>query len=335
MLNFLFFGGCMKAWLASAVCFLSALPLGARAAAPADDQYPSRPLRFVIPFPAGGSTDLIARIVGQRLSGSIGLPVIVDNRPGAAGLLAAEIVARAAPNGYTVLMHTASYATTIAIMAKVPFDPFKDITPITQLVTSALLIAVNANSPMKTMQDLISTARAKPGSLNYGSVGVGSINHLSNEVLNRMAKINTVHVPFKGAAAAITGIFTGEVQMFLGGFTDIVPQIKAGRLRPLAVTSAGRSPFLPDVPTIAESGVPNYVVPYWSGLFGTGGTPRSIILRLNQEVGKILQSQEVRDRFALESAEPAPTTPEAFGKLVRDQIDFWRQIAREAEIKPE
>jgi len=260
--------------------------------------YPNRAIRMLVPFAPGGNTDILARIVGQRMSESWGKPVVIDNRAGGSGVIASEIVAKAPPDGYTILMGTASFATTIAIQARVPFDPFNDLTPITQLVASALLIVVNVNSPVKTMRDLIALARAKPGWLNYGTAGIGSINHLSNEVLNRMAKINTVHVPFKGAAAAITGLLSGEVHMFLGSITDIMPQIKAGRLHPIAVTAAERSPFMPDVPTIAESGVPGFVVTFWSGLFGTGGTPRSIILRLNQEVGNILQSQEVRDRFA-------------------------------------
>ena len=326
-------GSCTKAWLAGALCVLSSLPLAAGAAA--SDDYPNRPLRFIVPFPAGGSTDIIARIIGQQLTESMGRAVVIDNRPGAAGLLGAEIIARAPADGYTIMIHSASLTNSVAIQPKLTFDPFKDFTPITHLADTPLLMTVNANLPAKTTQDWIALARAKPGSLNYGSAGVGGLIQFAMEMFNRTAKIQTVHVPFKGGTPAVAALMGGQIQMLMMPMLDVMPQTKAGRLRSLAVSSAKRSPFLPDVPTIAESGVPGFAVSQWWGLFAPGGLPQPITLRLNQEVGKVLQSQMMRDRLAMDGAVPVHNTPEALAKLVRDEIETWRRIAREAGIKPE
>jgi len=303
--------------------------------AAAQSGYPNRPLRFVVPFTPGGSNDIFARVIGQRLSEAMGQPVLIDNRPGAGGLLGAEIVAKAPPDGYNLMIHSTSFTTNVAIQPKVAFDPVRDIAPITKLGEGSLLMAVNVNSPIRTMQDLLAAARARPGTLNYGSSGSGGVNHLATEVLNRMAKIDTVHIPYKGIGPAVTDLLGGQIQILLSGIPNVMPQVKAGKLRPLAVSTAKRSAFLPEVPTIAESGVPGYSVVLWWGLFAPGGTPRPIIARLNQEVGKILLSTEMRERLAAEGAEPTPTSPEEFAALVREEIQFWRRIAREAGIKPE
>ena len=303
--------------------------------AAAQSGYPNRPLRFVVPFTPGGSNDIFARVIGQRLSEAMGQPVLIDNRPGAGGLLGAEIVAKAPPDGYNLMIHSTSFTTNVAIQPKVAFDPVRDIAPITKLGEGSLLMAVNVNSPIRTMQDLLAAARARPGTLNYGSSGSGGVNHLATEVLNRMAKIDTVHIPYKGIGPAVTDLLGGQIQILLSGIPNVMPQVKAGKLRPLAVSTAKRSAFLPEVPTIAESGVPGYSVVLWWGLFAPGGTPRPIIARLNQEVGKILLSTEMRERLAAEGAEPTPTSPEEFAALVREEIQFWRKVAREAGIKPE
>lgn len=324
----------MKVCLVGAVCVASALQLTAPDVF-AWDEYPERALRFIVPFPAGASNDIFARIIGRQLTESMGRPVIIDNRPGASGLLAADIVAKAAPDGYTIMIHSASLTTSVAIQPKVPFDPFKDFAPLTQLAVAPLLMVVNANSPAKTMQELVALARNKPGSLNYGSSGIGSVLHLGTEVLNRMARIETVHVAFKGGAPAVVALVGGQIQMLLTPVPDVNPQIKAGRLRALAVSAARRTSFMPDVPTFAESGLPDFAVTQWFGLFATGGTPPAVVQRLNQEVGKTLQSQELLDRFADAGAERVASTPEAFARLVRDEIGFWRNIVREAGIKPE
>jgi len=303
--------------------------------AAAQSGYPNRPLRFVVPFTPGGSNDIFARVIGQRLSEAMGQPVLIDNRPGAGGLFGAEIVAKAPPDGYNLMIHSTSFTTNAAIQPKIAFDPVRDIAPITKLGEGSLLMAVNANSSIKTMQDLLAAARARPGTLNYGSSGIGGVNHLATEVLNRMAKIDTVHIPYKGIGPAVADLLGGQIQILLSGVPNVMPQVKAGKLRPLAVSTTKRSAFLPEVPTIAESGVPGYSVVLWWGLFAPGGTPRPIIARLNQEVGKILLSAEMRERLAAEGAEPTPTSPEEFAALVRDEIQFWRKIAREAGIKPE
>lgn len=297
--------------------------------------YPNRPLRFVVPFTPGGSNDIFGRVLGARLSEAMGQPVLIDNRPGAGGLLGAGIVAKAPPDGYNLMIHSTSFTTNVALQPRLAFDPLRDIAPITQLGAGSLLMTVAANSSIRSMQELIAAARAKPGSLNYGSSGTGGVNHLATEVLNRMAKIETVHVPYKGIGPAVTDLLGGQIQLLLSGIPNVMPQVKSGRLRPLAVSTARRSAFLPDVPTIAESGVPGYAVTLWWGLFAPGGTPRPIITRLNAEVARILESSEMRERLAAEGAEPTPMTPEAFARIVRDEIEFWRRVAREAGVKPE
>lgn len=297
--------------------------------------YPNRPLRFVVPFTPGGSNDIFGRVLGARLSESMGQPVLIDNRPGAGGLLGAGIVAKAPPDGYNLMIHSTSFTTNVALQPKLAFDPLRDIAPITQLGAGSLLMTVAANFPVRTMQELIAAARAKPGALNYGSSGTGGVNHLATEVLNRMAKIETVHVPYKGIGPAVADLLGGQIQLLLSGIPNVMPQVKSGRLRPLAVSTARRSPFLPDVPTMAESGVPGYAVTLWWGLFAPGGTPRPIITRLNTEVARILESAEMRERLAAEGAEPTPMTPEAFARIVREEIEFWRRIAREAGVKAE
>jgi tripartite-type tricarboxylate transporter receptor subunit TctC len=265
----------------------------------------------------------------------MGQPVLIDNRPGAGGLLGAGIVAKAPPDGYNLMIHSTSFTTSVAIQSKVPFDPFRDIAPVTRLGMGALMITVSSEFPAKTMQELIALARARPGALNYGSSGSGGINHLATEVLNRMAKMQTVHVPYKGIGPALADLIGGQIQFLLSGIPNVMPQVKSGRVRALAVSTPARSPFVPDVPTIAESGVPGYAVVLWWGLFAPGGTPRPIIDRLNAETVKVLQTAEMRDRLAAEGAEPAGTTPEAFARIVREEILFWRSVARDAAIRPD
>ncbi|MCC6535740.1 MAG: tripartite tricarboxylate transporter substrate binding protein [Burkholderiales bacterium] len=321
------------AWIAA--CALSALPLAAGAAVPARDDYPSRPLRFIVPFPSGGSTDIIARFISQRLTESLGKPVVIDNRPGAAGLLGAEIIAKSPPDGYSIMIHSASLTTSVAVQPKVSFDMLKDFTPITNLVETPLLMTVHPSVPAKTLQELLALARAKPGALNYGSAGVGGVIQFAMEMLNRMAKTDLVHVPFKGGTPAIAAILGGQIHILMMPMLDVQPQVKIGKLRALAVSSSTRSRFMPDIPTISDSGVPGYAASQWWGLFAPAGLPQAITLRLNQEVGKIMRSQEMRDRLAVDAAEPAPSTPEAFAKHLRNELETWRRVAREAGIKPE
>jgi tripartite-type tricarboxylate transporter receptor subunit TctC len=322
------------AWIAAIFFSLSASWVMA-APAVEKDGYPSRALRFIVPFPAGATNDIYARIIGRHLAESMGQPVIVDNRPGASGLLATEMVANAQRDGYTIMIHSSSLTTAIAIQPKTSFDPFKDLTPVIELAVAPLLMTITAGSPIKTMPELLAYARAKPGALNYGSSGIGSILHLGTEVLNRMANINTVHVSFKGGAPAVVALAGGEIQMYLTPMLDVMPQIKAGKVRVIAVSSAKRSSYMPDLPTIAESGVPGYAVSQWFGLFSTGAVPAAAVQRLNQEVVAMSQARELLDRFADAGAERVMGTPAAFSKQYRDDVVFWRKVVREANIKAE
>jgi tripartite-type tricarboxylate transporter receptor subunit TctC len=305
----------------------------AAAAQPVD--YPNRPFRLVVPFAPGGSVDVFARLVGQRLGDALGQPVVIDNRGGAGSILGMEIVARAPADGYNLLIHSAAFTTAAALHAKLSFDPEKDLLPIAQLGAGANILTVNADSPVKTLADLLATARAQPGKLNYGSGGPGSSSHLTTEVLLRMAKVDIVHVPYKGLGPAVTALLGAQVQVLLVGMPNVMPQIRAGRLRALAVSTAKRSPFAPEVPTIAEAGVPGYAASNWWGMWGPGGTPRPIVRRLNEVVGRILEGSELRERLAAEGAEPVAATPEAFGRMVREEIALWRKVVREIGVKPE
>ncbi|MCE2947304.1 MAG: tripartite tricarboxylate transporter substrate binding protein [bacterium] len=308
------------------------LPVAAHAQGKGD--FPNRPLRLVVPFAAGGSNDIIARVLGARLADAFGQTVLVDNRPGAGGLLGAEIVARAPPDGYNLMVHSASFTTSVAIQPKLAFDPLKDLQPVTQLGAGTLVMAVPAGSTAKTMGDLIALARAKPGSLNFGSAGTGTVGHLGTEVLGRMARIEAVHVPYKGLAPAVAALVGGQLQYVLGDIPTILPQVKAGKLRFLGVSGDKRSPYLPDVPTIGET-VAGYRVNHWWGLFVPGGTPRPVVMRLNEEVAKILRTPEMRDRFDAEGAEAAPSSPEAFTRFVHSEIAFWRKVVLEGGFKPD
>ena len=308
----------------------------ARAAeAPVRADYPSRPFRLVVPFAPGGSVDVFARLVGQRFTEAMGQPVVVDNRGGAGSILGMEIVARAPADGYNLLVHSAAFTTAAALHTRLSFDPVKDLLPVARLGAGANVLAVHADSPARTLPELLALARSQPGRLNYGSGGPGSSSHLTTEVLLRMAGVDIVHVPYKGLGPAVAALLGGQVQVLLVGMPNVMPQIRAGRLRAVAVSTSKRSPFMPEVPTVSEAGVPGYSASNWWGLWSPGGTSRTIVQRLNYEDARILQGAELRDRLAAEGAEPLGATPEAFARQVRDEIAFWRKVAREAGIKPE
>jgi tripartite-type tricarboxylate transporter receptor subunit TctC len=323
--------------LGSAACIGAPdlLPTAHAAGSPAVRDFPARPFRLVVPFAPGGSVDVFARLVGQRLTEAMGQPVVIDNRGGGGGILGMEIVARAPGDGYNLLVHSAAFTTAAALHSNLSFDPIKDLIPVARLGVGANILAVHADSPARTLQDLLALARSQPGRLNYGSGGPGSSSHLTTEVMLRMAKVDIVHVPYKGLGPAVTALLGGQVQMLLVGMPNVMPQIRAGRLRALAVSTSKRSPFVPDVPTIAEAGVPGYSASNWWGLWSPGGTPRAIVQRLNDEIARILQGPDLRDRLAAEGAEPLAATPEAFARLVREDITFWRKVAREGGFKPE
>lgn len=313
--------------------FLILLPL--HFAAAADTAYPSRPIRFVVPFPAGGSNDIFARIIGEKLNEQIGQPVVIDNRPGAATALGSNIVAKAPPDGYTILIVSPSFTTNAALQSNLPFDPIKDFAPITVVGAGAFVLVVHPSVPARSIKELIAYANANPGRLNFASAGTGGIGHLGMELFKLMTKSEMVHVPYRGNPPAFTDLIGGRVQLMLPSILTALPHVKSGKLIPLAVSTRDRSPFAPDIPTVAESGVPGYVVDVWWGILAPGRTPRAIVARLNREIVKILQTPLMKTRLATEGAEPMPTTPEQFAEIIKSEITTWRKVVVEARVSSE
>ena len=312
----------------------AALALAAPHAA-AKPAFPSKAIRFLVGAPPGGSNDLFARAVGQRLNETLGQSVVVDNRPGANQMIAADIMAKSPPDGHTIYITSTSFTTGAALQPKLPFDPVNDIAGITMLGKGPLVYVVHPALPAKTMKELLALARARPGQLNFTSSGIGGINHLGTEVLMAAAKINMVHIPHKGMAPALTDLISGEVQVLLVSLPSVSAQMKAGRLRALAVSTAKRSSFIPELATVAESGVPGYDVSLWWGVFAPIKTPKPVIDRLNAEIRKALATDAMKKQFADFGAEPSPMTPEAFSATVKNEIAKWRKVIRDANIKPE
>ena len=305
------------------------------AAAPATQNYPSKPIRFVIPFPAGGFSDITGRVVAQRLSERMGQPVVSDNRPGASGNLGAEIAARSAADGYTLLINSINYVINPAVL-KAPFDPVKDFAGISLIADGPpLVVTVSAASPWKTVKDVIAAAKAQPGKLNFANSGVGSSAHLSTELLQSMTGIRVVQVPFKGQAQSISSLINGDLAVAFPSLPVILPQLKSGRVRALAVTSAARSPALPELPTMAESGLPGFDVSGFLGLLAPAGTPRSIITRLHAEIAKMAKEQDFIDRFATFSMQPVGGTPAEMDKFTREQIAKWAKVMKQAGVTPQ
>jgi tripartite-type tricarboxylate transporter receptor subunit TctC len=320
----------------SRACVLAAalLPFAAPHAL-AQPAYPSKVVRILVGAPAGGSNDIFARAVGQRLSEAFKQPVVVDNRPGANQMIAADLTAKAAPDGHTLYVTSTSFTTGAAIQPKLPFDPVNDLAGITMLGKGPMVLVVHPALPAKSVKEFVALARAKPGALNYTSSGIGGINHLGTEVLAAAAKIRIVHVPHKGMAPAITDLMSGQVQVLLVSLPSVDAQMKAGRLRALGVSTAQRSSFVPDLPTIAEGGVPGYDVSLWWGIFVAAKTPRAVVDRLNTETHKALAAAEMKKRFAAFGAEPSPMTAEAFSTVVKGEIAKWSKVIKDANIKPE
>jgi tripartite-type tricarboxylate transporter receptor subunit TctC len=307
----------------------------ALAAAPAAaQQYPVKPIRFVAPFAPGGGTDFIARVAAQKLTEAVMQQVIVENRPGAGGTLGAEVGAKAAPDGYTFTVIAGSYAVNPGIY-KLAFDPVNDITPVIQFSQGPLLVVVHPALPIKSMKDLIALARSKPDSLSYASSGQGSIVHLSTELFLYTAKIKAVHIPYKGTGPALTDTMAGHTQFLFGSMAVALPLVKQGRLRGIAVTTAKRAPALPDIPTIAESGVKGYDVVLWHGLVGPKGLPRPIVDRVNGEINKALKAKDMEEKLGADGVSAAGGTPEQFGAIIKRDIEVWRGVVQRAGVKAE
>jgi tripartite-type tricarboxylate transporter receptor subunit TctC len=297
--------------------------------------YPAKPVRLVSPSSAGGGSDIIARIVAPKLTERLGQQVIVENRPGAGTVIGSDHVAKAAPDGYTLLLGIATLATNPALLKKMPYDAVRDLAPITQVAQSPNVLVVHPSIPVKSVKELIAFVRARPGQLTFASAGLGTNPHMTFELFRSMAKLDVVHVPYKGSAPAITDLIGGHVAMMSATALTGIPQIRAGRLRGLGVTSAKRSASAPELPTLDEAGVPGYEATQWYGVLAPAKTPPEIVKRLNAELVQILQLPDVKERLAGDGAEPVGDTPEQFGKFIRAEIAKWAQVARDAGIKQE
>jgi tripartite-type tricarboxylate transporter receptor subunit TctC len=300
-------------------------------AASAQTGWPNKPVRVVVPFPPGGNTDILARMLSPRFAEEYGQQFVVDNRGGAGGTVGAEIVARAIPDGYTIIVVASTYASSAALY-KLPYDPVKGIAPISMINTGALMIAVHASMKVAGLKEFIELLRAKPGTLNFGSPGTGSAPHLASELFQQMTGTKMLHVPYKGDAPAIADLLAGQIHVMLLSGPALFPQIKAGKLRALAVTTEQRSPATPDLPSISEL-VPGYAHTAWNGMWAPAGTPREIVSLLNQALGRILKMPEVQERLRADSREPTHTTPEEFGRVIARDVAKWSKVVKAGNIK--
>ena len=300
------------------------------AEAGASEAWPARPVRWIVPFPAGGPVDLIARPVAQRLGESWGQPVVLDFRPGGGSMIGSEAVARAAPDGYTMLATVAQHAINPAIHARMPYDTVRDFTPLVQVASSPFMLVVNPALPVRSVRELLATARARPGQLTYASAGSGSLNHLAGEMLRTVGKVDVVHVPYKGGAPAVTDVVGGHVAFMFSNIVGVAAQVKAGRLRPLAVTTATRSALLPDLPTMAESGLPGFDAESWAGVLGPAGLPRAVVDRTAREIDRLLKAPDLRDALRAQGAEAVGGTPEQFAARIATDLARWAKVARES-----
>ena len=297
-------------------------------------KYPDKPVRFIVPFAPGGGSDFIARFMAQKMSAGLGQQVVVENKPGAGGMLSIEQGVKSPPDGYTLTLIASSYTVNPSVY-KFTFDPVADITPIIQLSQGPLLVVVNPKLPVKNTRELIALARQKPGQLNFASSGQGSVIHLATELFDSMAGIKMNHIPYKGTGPALTDTIGGQTDVFFSSTATAMPHVKSGKLRAIAVTTAKRIPALPDVPTVAESGVPGYDVVLWHGLIGPKGLPRPIVERISAEAAKALKLRDTADQLQNDGVAPAGGTPEQFGAQIKKEIGIWRKVATDAGVKAE
>ncbi len=303
--------------------------------APAAAQaYPTRPVKLVVPFPPGGSLDLAGRLIAQKLTDLWGQSVVVENKPGAGGNIGADFVAKAPADGYTILLGALStHAVNPNLYRTMPYDAAKDFAPITRVAITPNVLVVNANSPVNTVQDFIAYTKANPGKLSFGSGSNGSAGHLAGELYKVETRTDAVHIPFKGAAPATQALLAGDTQFMFDNLANAMAQVKAGKLKALAVTTAQRSPLAPDLPTLAEAGLPGFDISTWYGLFAPAGTPAPVIAKWNADVTRILNSPEVREKLVADGAQPSPDTPEAFGRFVADELAKYARIVKASGAK--
>ena len=298
--------------------------------------YPSKPIRFVVAFPPGGGTDIIARSIAQKLAERLAQQVLVDNRPGAGGNIGTDIVAKSAPDGYTLLMGSAGpLAINASLFAAMPFDPVRDLAPVTLAASTPNVLVVQPSLKATTVTELISLAKAHPGEINFASSGHGTPAHLAGELFNSMAGVKLVHVPYKGATPALADLLGGQVQLMFSTMPPALPHVKDGKLRALAVTSAKRSPATPDLPTVDEAALPGFEANTWHGVVVPAGTPASIVAKLNREIVAILHLPEIVERLSSQGAEPVGSTPEEFAAYIRSETTKWAKVVRESGARAE
>jgi tripartite-type tricarboxylate transporter receptor subunit TctC len=307
--------------------------VGLQVAAPSCAQsgaYPNKPVRLVVPFAPGGGTDIVARVIAQKVSEAVGQPVVVDNRPGAGGTVGVETVVRAAPDGYTLAMVSGSYGTNAAIY-KLPYDPVRDIQSVVMIGESGFIVVVHPQVPVKSLKELVSYAKSKPGVLNYASTGPGGITHLSTEYFILVSGAQMTHIPFKGTGPALNALMGNQLQLLFGAMPAAIPLLKQGRLRGLAVTTPKRSDVVPDLPTIAEM-FPGFEVVLWYGVLGPKGLPGNIVALWNGEIAKTLQTNEMKERMAGEGLQPAGGPPDQFLNAIKRDVEKWRKVVRDAKV---
>lgn len=317
------------------VAALAALAVAGTAFAQGAEGFPSRPIRLVVSFAPGGTADTVGRIVGEGLASRLGQPVIADNRPGANSVLACGIVAQSNPDGHTMIIVAAGFAVNPSLRKKLPYDTLRDFAPVGLAGTGPYLLAVHPSVPARTLQEFIAWVRARPGQVNYASTGVGSPPHLAAELLNSMAGLQTVHIPYKGGGAVMPDFLAGRIPMFFGSISTLVAHIRAGRLRGIAVTTPKRAPAMPELPTFDEAGLKGYDVTGWYGLLVPGKTPRAIVNRLSTELRHTLGDPQIQKRLAARGIDPTPLTPEEFSALIRKEIPKWAKVMKAAGIKPQ
>ena len=315
-----------------AVASLCAQPLFAASTA-----YPDKPIRMVVGFPPGGGADIMARVIAEPLGEKLRVPIVIDNRPGAGSATGTGIVAAAVPDGYTVLFATTSFTINPNLYARVPYDPIRDFAPISKVASSPFVVVVRPTRELQTLNDLLALARAKPGQLNYSTGGNGSTGHLAGEILKSMTGVQLQHVPYKGLAPALADLMGGRVDLTMSSLPSCIALVKSGKLRALAVTTAKRMPFIPDIPTVAESGVPGYDVDQWYGILVPRGAPPAVVAKLNQTLASFLAKPDaaLTERFAQLGASPLISTPQEFGAYIRTNLAFWEKAVRQANAKVE
>ena len=318
-------------------CASALLALMVLASAPTSEAqtYPARPIRLIVPFGAGSGTDVVARILAPKISDSLGQQVVVDNRPGAGGIVGSDMVAKALPDGYTVLFALSSHAINASLYSKLPYDSRKDFAAVTQLISGPLLMVINPTLPVASVKDLIAYVKSKPGQLSFSSAGIGSPPHLAGELLKSMSALDLTHIPFNGAVPAITATVSGQTVLYFAGTASALPFVNAGRLKAMAVTGTTRSPLFPDTPTMIEAGLAGYEVDQWYGILATAGTPRDIIARLNAAFSKALQAPDIRERLAGLGVVPVGSSPEQFDAYLQTEIVKYEKLVKASGARVE